>query len=290
MTLLKNTWHHIRRSPFQSLTAITIMVICFFAINSFAIISNGLSVVLKYFETKPEVTIFLKDNVDPNTLTDFQKDLASYPNVKEVKYISKEQALNLYKEQNKDNPMLTEMVTASILPASLEITVSDAKVLDQIYKNYSTKTTVVDEIIYQKDIVKSLLDWTNVIRKTGIVIIAIVAIISFFTIFIVVGMKITNRKEEIRISRLLGASTFYVKRPFLLEGIFYGIAGSLIGSSISLVLALTQQSRINSFFQPVIFISNDIAMYVVIIAAEILLGMVLGLIASWIGARRYIKF
>jgi len=286
----KTTWHHIRRSPIQSLTALILMTFSFMLVSLFIVVNTGLSKVLIYFETKPEITIFIKDNLDQTAIDNLQKDLASYQNVKEIKFISKDKALEIYKQQNKNNPMLTEMVTADILPASFEITVSDPLALEQIYQNYATKTEVVDEIIYQKDIINSLLDWTNIIRRSGLIITIIVFVISFFSVSTIIGMKTTNRKEEIKISRLLGASKYYVKKPFLLEGIFYGLIGSFIGSIISLGAIFFVRSSINAFFQPVIFISNDINFYAIVILAEVFLGFIIGYFSSLIGVKRYIKF
>lgn len=290
MTVLKHTWHHIRRSPFQSLTAFLLMTITFFTLASFAIISNGMSSVLKFFETKPEVTIFLKDGLDKIAIDNIQKELSNYSNIKEIRFISKEKALDIYKEQNKNNPTLTEMVTASILPASFEVSVSDPKVLEQIAENFSSKTTVVDEIIYQKDVIQSLLSWTNFVRKTGIILVSSIGFISFLIIFVVIGMKITNRKDEIKISRLLGASSYYVKKPFLLEGVIYGLVGSFIGFFLSLFLAIFFTPQINSFFKPINFIQLDFNFYFLILISEILLGSFIGFLASWIGVKRYIKF
>ncbi|MDD2482736.1 MAG: permease-like cell division protein FtsX [Candidatus Shapirobacteria bacterium] len=290
MNPLKTTWHHIRRSPFQSLIAAIVMVLSFFFISLFAIINSGLSSVLSYFETKPEITLFLKDGLDKTTVENIQKDLSSYQSIKEITFVSKEKALSIYKEQNKDNPLLTEMVTASILPASFEITVTNPQILEEIYQNYSTKTTVIDEIIYQKDIIQSLLDWTSATRKIGIAIILIISLISFLTIVTIIGMKITNRKDEIKISRLIGASNFYVKKPFLLEGIIYGIVGSTLGFLFSFLIALISQKSINSFFQPVVFIDLNINFYLILLVAEIFIGTFLGFFASWIGVKRYIKY
>jgi len=290
MTTIKTTWHHLRRSPFQSLIALLVMIFSFFVVSFFIIINSGLSRVLTYFETKPEITIFLKDGLDQTVINNLQKELTTYPNIKEIKFISKDKALEIYKQENKDNPMLTEMVTASILPASFEVTVSDPKTLEKIYQNYATRTDIVDEIIYQKDIINSLLDWTNATRKTGLVIISIIGLISFFTISTIIGMKITNRKDEIKISRLLGASNFYVKKPFLLEGMFYGICGGFFGFGLSFILAFIFRSSINSFFQPVIFIDANLNFYGLVLLSEIFLGSFIGLLASWIGVKRYIKF
>lgn len=290
MSSTKTTWHHIRRSPIQSFTALLLMTFSFVLVSAFIAVNFGLSQVLTYFETKPEITIFIKDGLEDSSIENLKKDLSNYSGIKELKYISKDKALEIYKQQNQNNPMLTEMVTASILPASLEVTVSDPKILEQIYQNYATKTDIVDEIIYQKDIISSLLDWTNIIRKTGLIITVVVLLISFFSVSSIIGMKTTNRKDEIKISRLLGASNFYVKRPFLFEGIFYGFFGSLIGSILVFSALLFTRQSINSFFEPVEFITNNFGYYGLVILAEIIFGCFIGLLASWIGVKRYIKF
>ena len=290
MTPQKTAWHHIRRSPFQSLVAIIVMTISFFCLNSFAIISSGMTSVLTYFETKPEVTIFLKDGLDKNTVENLQKELSNYPNIREIKFISKEKAFEIYKEQNKNSPMLTEMVTASILPASFEVSVSDIKVLEQISQNFSGKTTQIDEIIYQKDIINSLLGWTNFVRKVGVTVVSISIILTFLIISVIVGMKITNRKDEIKISRLLGASKWYVKKPFLIEGLFYGVVGSVVGYVFCITGSLIYKTQINAFFNPIVFISNDTNFYLYLLLASIVLGSLIGYVASWFGVKRYIKF
>lgn len=290
MNIYRNTWHHIRRSPFQSFTAIVTMTLSFFALSTFAVVSNGMNSLLNYFETKPEITIFLKDGLDKSTIENLQTEISNYTSIKEIKFISKEKALTIYKEQNKNSPLLTEMVTASILPASFEVSVSDVKVLEQISQNFSAKKDQVDEIIYQKDIITSILSWTNIIRQIGIVTVTVFSALTFLVVLVIIGMKITNRKEEINISRLLGASKDYVKAPFLIEGTIYGLVGGFLGPLISLTLISLYKSQINQFFDPVLFISTDLQFILVIWLISEAAGVTIGYLSSWIGSNRYIKF
>ncbi len=290
MSALRNSWHHISRSPLQSFTAIFVMFLSFFVITSFLIISNGFSSVLKHFETKPEITIYLKDGLSLEKVEGIQKNLSAYPGVKEIRFISKEKALVLYKEQNQDNPMLTEMVTANILPASFEVSVEDPLILEKIATDFNPQNEVVDEIIYQKDIINSLLSWTKIIRQSGLIIIGVSSLVSFFVIFVIIGMKITNRKDEIRISRLLGASKYYVKKSFILEGLFYGLVGSIIGAFLSSFIFYYFGQNINTFFQPIPFVIFDIYFYLKILLAAVVSGILIGFTASWVGVKRYIKF
>jgi cell division transport system permease protein len=139
------------------------------------------------------------------------------------------------------------MVTASILPASFEVSVSDPQILEQIALNFSSKKDKIDEIIYQKDVIESILNWTTNIRKIGLITVSGFSLLAFLIIMVVIGMKITNRKDEIKVSRLLGASNHYVKKPFLIEGIIYGALGSFFGSTTVIVTILYFSSAINIF-------------------------------------------
>lgn len=289
MRLFKLALHHIRRSPFQSTIAFLTVFISFFLLNSFIFLNRGLGNVLNYFETKPEITIFLKDGLDEGTIKSLEEEINAIPQVREIRKISKEKALELYKEMNKDNPLLTEMVTSSMLPASFEVSSSDPRVLEVIAQKFTSKNEV-DEVIYQKDVVKSLLSWTQIARIFGIALVVIFFVISFLVIFTLMGMKITNRKDEIKISRLLGASKFYVKRPFILEGAIYGFVGSFLGFLVSFLIIYNLRQPINNFFRPISFIPNVSFMEVVIMIMEVLVGVIIGLSAGWLGAKRYIKW
>ncbi len=290
MKTFTRTWRHIRRSPIQSLMASFTLSISFLVITLFIFLNTGLTALLNNFETKPEITIFLKDGLDKATLESVQKELSTFPDIKEIRFISKEKALTIYKELNKNNPLLTEMVTSSILPASFEVSAYNPKVLEVIAQSFAAKSTIVDEIIYQKDIIQSLLIWTDIVRKTGVISISLLSFIAFIMVFVIIGLKITNRKDEINISRLLGASAFYVKKPFLLEGIFHGIIGAITGFSFSLGLFLYLKPILNRFFDPVIFVRPDPGYYLFWLSSEILLGLLVGLFASWTVSRRYIKW
>jgi len=109
-------------------------------------------------------------------------------------------------------------------------------------------------------------------------------------IFVIIGIKITSRKDEINVSRLLGASRFYVIRPFVIEGTILGLIGSLFGSLSTLIFFFYLSPKINTFFNPIPFVSTQPQYYLYLLLGSLLLGSFLGYLASWIGAKRYIKF
>lgn len=290
MKQLTRTWHHLRRSPFQSLIAIVTMTVTFFILTSFIFINSGLTSVLSYFESKPEITIFLKDGLDKATLQNVQSEIASIPGIRDIRYISKEKALELYKNLNKNNPLLTEMVTASILPASFEVSAYNPKVLETVAQTFTAKTNIVDEIIYQKDLIESLLGWTKMLHQVAIVTILFFGLVAFFVTSVVIGLKITNRKDQINTLRLLGASLFYVKKPFLIEGAFYGLFGSVIGYLITFSLFIYFKTKLNNFFAPAIFLTDNYLFYLVWLGIEVSIGLAVGLLTSFVISKRFIKW
>jgi cell division transport system permease protein len=266
------------------------MIIMFFLSSIFFYASQGFSSVLKFYETRPEITIFLKDGLDTATIESIQKELANFAGVREIRFISKEKALKIYQEQNKENPLLTEMVTSSLLPASFEVSVNDPLVLDQISTNFKNKSTQVDEIIFQKEIIASLLKITATVRQWGIIGVSVFALISFLLVFVIIGLKTTSRKDEIKISRLLGASRFYVIRPFVFEGTIYGLLGAFVGTILASILIYLNRAAINGFFQPTLFVSDTLLPLAVLSLLNLSLGVTLGSFAAYFGSRRYIRF
>ena len=286
----KTTWHHIRRSPFQSFAAILIVSFTSLLSVIFLLVSQGMSKTLIYFETKPEITIFLKDGLSKDIVASVQAELSAYDQIKQIRFISKEQALSIYQEQNKDNPLLLEMVTSDILPASFEVSANKPETLAEIESDFKTRTDVVDELVYQRDVISNLLSWTKTIRTIGLAFLSLFSLISFFIVFTIISMKITTRKEEIRISRLLGASKSYVKKPFIREGLFYGFCGSFIGSLVVFCLALYFQKTINNFFQPIQFIDVSFQNLVSLFAISSGIAIFITYFASFYSVKRYFKF
>ena len=284
----RTTWTHMRRSPYQSLAAILIMFLTFFISTVFVLTAGGFQVVLRYFETRPQVTAFLKDEATSSQIEVLQARLAQSGITKEIKYISKEEALTIYKEQNKNDPLLLEMVTANILPASLEVATNDLSHLNEVAQVLRSEP-IVEEVVFQEDVVKALQKWTVNIRKIGIGLMGAFGLVSFLVILVIIGMKITLRREEIEILQLLGASPWYIRSPFIFEGIFYGGIGAFAAWGISYLLLLYLTSFIVKFFQGITLLPVSPFFMLTILGFEILVGIVIGALGSLLAVKRYLK-
>lgn len=284
----KTAWKHIRRSPYQALSAILIMFLTFFMATVFVLTASGFQIVLRYFETRPQVTAFFKDEVTLQQVDILRAKLAQTGKIKEMKYISKEEALTIYREQNKNDPLLLEMVTANILPASLEVATIDIAYLEEVAQILRNEPGV-EEVIFQEDVVKSLYRWTNTIRKIGIGLIGILGMVSLLVVLVIIGMKITLRRGEIEILQLIGASHWYIRAPFVLEGIFYGVVGAILAWGIAYLLLLYSTPFLVEFLSGIPILPVPVLFMLMILGAEILVGMIIGFFGSLLAVKRYLK-
>lgn len=288
MRTLKTSWKHIRRSPYQALAAVFIMMLTFLALSVFTFVILGSSKVIDYFESKPQVTAFFKDEAKPENISALQEQLKATGKVADMKYVSKKEALQIYKEQNKDDPLLLELVTADILPASLEISTVKIEDMSSIADTLRS-SPYVSEVIFQKDVVAQLTKWTDAIRKIGMVVIFLLAVVSVVIMATIIGFKISQKREEIEIMRLLSATKWYVRWPFIFEGMFYGIVGAVFGWLIASAGLLYATPYLKSFLGNIPLLPVSYLFLLSLLLAELLVAMVLGAYASFLAVLRYLK-
>src|SRR5437868_2805823 len=142
MKLLNSTWKNVRRSPYQAFAAVLIMTLTFLVVSLFIFILFGSSKVINYFESKPQVTAFFKDDAKQADVDALQTNLKSNSSVASLRFVSKQDALKIYKEQNKNDPLLLDLVTADILPGSLEISTYKIEDLSNVANTLNASTAV----------------------------------------------------------------------------------------------------------------------------------------------------
>lgn len=288
MRSLNTTIRHIRRSPYQAIAAILIMTVTFVTISVFTFLILGSSKIISYFESKPQVTAFFKDTAKQENIRALEDQLRQSGKVSKMKFISKDQALKIYKQQNKSDPLLLDLVTADILPSSLEISTYKIEDLGSVYDTIK-QSPFVQEVIFQKDVVSTLTSWTNSLRKIGIVLIIVLSLISIFIMMTIIGIRISQKKDEIEIMRLLGAGGWYIRWPFIFEGILYGVVGAFFAWIIASAALLYETPFLESFLKGIPVLPVQYVFLLEVLGAELILAVLLGAAASFIAVLRYLK-
>ncbi len=288
MRYTKTTWRNIRRSPYQAFAAILIMTLTFLAISFFGFLLYGSSAVVDFFESRPQVTAFFKSETKQTEINALENSLQSTGKIASIKYVSKEEALKIYKQQNKNDPLLLDLVTADILPASLEISTIKIEDLNTVSETLKT-SSAIQEVVFQKDVIATLTSWTNVVRKIGIALIFVLSLVSVFIIITITGIKISQKKEDIEIMTLIGATRWHIRWPFVFEGVFYGVIGAIIGWAFSSTLILYSTPFLADFMRGIPVFPIPMLFYFSLLGGELLLAIILGAFSSFLAVLRYLK-
>ena len=288
MKIYKTVWHNIRRSPYQAFAAIFIMLFTFLVISFFVFTLYGSSKAIGYFESKPQVTAFFRNEAEQEDIDSLKKSLTSTNKVASIKFVSKDDALNIYKEQNKDDPILLELVTADILPSSLEISTIKIEDLSEINKMLKS-SPLVSEVIFQKDVVSILTSWTGALRRIGLGLIIVLSLASIFIIVTIIGIKVSQKRQDIEIMRLIGASSWYIRWPFILEGIFYGALGAIAGWILAASALWYASPFLSAFLKGIPIFPVPLVLLFGLLLSEILLAIILGALSSFLAVLRYLK-
>lgn len=281
---------NIRRTPYQALAASMVMFLTFLTLSVFLIVALGSQKILNFYESKPQAIAFFKDGTTDADIQAIENALNQTGKVTKFKYVSKNEALQIYRDRNKNNPMLLELVTANILPASLEISAAipeDLKPIAEIIK----KEPVVEEVVFPEDVVASLTQATRLIRGVGGSIVAFFITFSTLIIIMIIGFKIRIKRDEIETMKLLGASTWFIRIPFLVEGMIYAIVGAVLGWVASFgILWYVEPLLINNLGEVAqeLFPINPL-IGLLFLLVEILVALIVGGLGSFAAVRRYLR-
>lgn len=290
------------RNAWLAVAAIAVMVTTL-TIVLFSVIANAtFNNTIAQLTDKIDVSVFLIDEVTDEQRDTLIAELNGQSNVKSVEFISKDQALEEYRDQNKDNIdlLLAISQTDNPLPASLRIKPEDPNKLEEL-RDFLGREDVQalqsEETSYsgdRKEAIDKIAGTTEFFQTAGVVSVVIFMVISMLIIFNTIRMAIFNRRDELNIMRLLGASTSYIRGPFIVETVLYGIVAGLIsvllcGTLFSLSSTTFEASSLGLLdigFANTFFTDN----YWRILSAQLGIGVAIGAGSSYYATRRYLKF
>ena len=298
--ILKTAGQNFIRNAWLSIAAIAVMVITLSIILFSYIASVTFNKTVQEITDKIDISVYLKDDVSEERRNQLIEDVKKIENVKSVVFISKDEALEEYKDANKDNVdlLLAISQTDNPLPASLRIKPRDPNRIPEI-RDYLEKAEIKalqsDDTSYsgdRKEAIDKITSATHFFQRLGIFSVFVFAIVSMLIIFNTIQMAIFNRREELQIMRLLGASTWYIRGPFIVETVYYGIVAAVISVALinSLFLASSALDVVSSVFN--ITYANDYFRehYWIILTTQLGLGIFIGAASSYIATARYLKF
>ena len=285
-----------------SLAAIAVMVVTLSVVLLSVVVSATFSNTVNQITNKIDVSVYLKDSVTLSETNTLINELKHLPNVKDVQYLSKEEVLRQYEAQNSSNQQLSLAIneTSNPLPATIHIKTYNLNKLGGV-KNFLDKPNVSalqsNPPSYSgnlKTAINNIAHATDVLRKLGVIAIVVFAFISVLIIFNTIRMAIFNRRDEIQIMRLLGASTAYIRGPFIVESSIYGLLSAVFSVIIINSIFVTASSTLQASTLGLLDINYATDYFDkhfwLFLLMQILIGIVIGAFSAIIATRRFLKF
>ncbi len=294
---IKQGCKNIKRNRLFSLASIGTIVACLFLFGVFLSIVLNFRYMVKQAESSVGISVFFDEGIESTKIDSIGEQIRKRAEVKEIKFISAEEAWENFKKESfkeeEDQEILEGFEDDNPLAdsASYEITLNDISMQKSLVK-YIEGLDGVREVKHSEDVANSLSTLQVLVGYASIAVIAILLGVSLFLISNTIHMGIAVRKEEIAIMKLIGATDFFVRAPFIVEGVLIGFIGSIIpigllyfmyDTIVSYVLEnFSVLSNILTFLPP-----NEVAK--ILIPVSIIIGVGVGFVGSYTTARKHLK-
>src|SRR5262245_17257980 len=232
--------------------------------------------------------IFMQVDATEGQIGDVRSELENDPDVKSFRYFDKEAALEEFKRIFRKDPDLVKNITADALPTSFRIVPNKAEQTNAIQRRFEASPGVED-VATPEEALRGLLDATNTARIIFIGLSLVLLVSSLFLIVNTIRLATFARRREIEVMKLVGASNWFVRVPFMAEGLVQGLIGAGLAVGVVVALKIGFDNWFDSptgFFREFFVTSGDavtVALYVIV------LGIILGLIGSVIRLRRFLR-
>jgi cell division transport system permease protein len=222
----------LRRNLMMTVAVILSVTVSLTLLGASLLLSDQVELATDDWTGKVEVSIYLCDGrtcpaITPEQQQRLRDELEAQPVVREVLYESKRDAYERFTELFKDQPSLVDSIDPDTLPASFRVRLENPELFGVINDQFQAFPGI-DEIVDQRDVLNQFLRFTNVVRNAALVVAAIQLIAAGVLIANTIRVAAFARREQTSIMRLVGASNWYIRLPFVLEGVMAGLIGALV--------------------------------------------------------------
>jgi cell division transport system permease protein len=286
---LKEALGSLRRNYFMTIAALVTVFLSIVVLGGVLVFVYTTDALLKEVEQKVEITVYLKTAPDPtqDQIDALQTQILSWKEVKTSQFVSKQDALDRLRKDFEKDPEILEGLTGNPLPASFEITLVNPQSVNDVAARFSGNA-IVDEVKYGKEIADRLFNFVNHARDFLLGFIVLLGIVAVLLISNTIRLSIFARKREVEIMKLVGATNWFIRWPFIFEGIAVGLGGAVVAVVVVLVLNSVLVGRLRDSLT-FMTVPLDAVPYAAVAGILVAGGIVIGAAGSGIGLRRFLK-
>jgi len=286
---LSETAVNLKRNLLMTIAAISTVAISLLLLGGAQILQLVVANVTSTWEGKVEVSVFLRSDVTEGELDGLRSDLARMPEIETFTYVSKNQAYEEFKELYADKPELYEVLPKDSLPASFRVSLVDAADAEEVAARVEGSPGT-DDVNFGGDIIRRLLQVNTLLRAVTLGMSAVLMVAAAALIANTIRLAIYARREEISIMKLVGATNWFIRIPFMFEGVFAALTGAIVSSIVVLganELFFSKMGDFLAFLGPVFsFSAWEITKVLLILVGG---GVAVGLFGSVLALRRFLE-
>ncbi|OGO77307.1 MAG: hypothetical protein A2Y23_02705 [Clostridiales bacterium GWB2_37_7] len=288
---IKEGFGSLRKNKTMSAASISSVIAALLVISIFFIIVINVDYAASKLESQIEMKVYLQDNLGEAIVSSMAKELKTISGVKDVQFIPKAQALIDLNNQWGENSYLLEGLEGdNPLPDSFKVTLTDPTKANSVALAISSISNI-ERVVYGKEELEKLLKTTYILRISSLVIITILVFISVFIISNTIKLTVYARRREINIMKYVGATDWFVRGPFIVEGILLGLLGSFITTIVVGIGYYYSSNLIKN--QMIGLLSVTLMPFGELIGDLVLLlgtvGLLIGVIGSFLSVRKFMK-
>ncbi len=294
--IIKSGWQSFVRNYWLTTATVGIMILALMGIASLSLFNVMTQAVVQNLQNRVDVSVYFNQDTEEAKILGVRQELVDLGEVKSVDYISQDEALNRFREKHKDSAVLLQSLQEldqNPLEASLNIKANIASQYEAIanYLGQDRFAGIIDKINYtqNKDIIDRLTHLTGNIQNGGLIVSLFLALLAILVSFNTIRLTMYNWRDEISVMRLVGASNWFVRGPFLVEGIIYGLVAGLFTLLAMYPILYFVSPKVTSFLPGVdllYFYQVNFWQFVLLLLG---IGVVLGGVSSFIAIRRYLR-
>jgi len=293
--IIRSGWTSFCRNSGLSAATVFIMVMTITLITSLFLLQEATKFLIVKIQEKVDVSVYFKEEAPEKDILELQGELSKMPEIKDVEYISRDEALEIFvqKHENDQNLMESLKETGNPFLAHLNVKTFEAnqyEIVSKFLENKSFQNLIQEVDYYQrKPIIERIFSLTANINRAGIIFSLIFGVIAVLIAFNTIRLAIYNLKEEVSIMRLVGASNWFIRGPFLVQGAISGIIAVLITLLITTAVCYFLNPKIEALTPGLNIFGYFIDNFWTIILIQLATGIGIGVFSSLIAMRKYLE-
>lgn len=284
------------RNGWPSVATISVVFLVLVGFGAFLVFNAVSSLALSDIQNKVDISVYFKIDAPEDRILDVKKSLEGMPEVRAVEYVSRDKALEIFKEEHKDDPKISQTLEGlndNPLVAFLNIKARDLKDYAAIsnYLNKESFKEIVDNVSYTESavVIDRLTRMKKAVEQGGLLLLIFISVTAALIIFNTVRLAIYSNREELAIMRLVGASNFFIRGPYLIEGVLFGLIGSILATAVLSLGVYYTAPYLKIFISGANGWGYFGERFFTFFWYQFLFGVGLGVVSSYIAVRRYLK-